>query len=426
MTNQTLPTASIVVVNYNTPGDLPGCIEALRALDYPSVEIIVVENGAGGGPIPAPTVEETTVRYLTPGANLGFAGGANLGWAAARGEIIAVVNPDVRVRAGWLRALAAGLREHKGAGIAGGKLLYPDGRVQHAGGAFAFPQGTTAHIGRGEPDGPAFSSDREAAYVTGGALVVTREAWSALGGFDAGYWPVYFEDLDLCTRAWDAGYSVWYIAEAVATHAESSSLAHGGADYFRYYHRNRLRYLLRHYDRARLLTEFAPAEEARLRADMQAEDRTGSLNLYADPSALAALAVQPAVPPPMPPAAPSPAALRRARLDVAAAEALGGWRVTPQPFRSRVPGLAWLRTRLNNLWTRWYVDPILAQQVEYNAALARAVRELAEQVSGLEAALLVHTGLSSAIAMDPRKDTKGHEKEGGYRHCHSERSEESL
>ena len=74
-----------------------------------------------------------------------------------------------------------------------------------------------------------------------------RAAYRALGGFDAGFWPVYFEDVDLCTRAWDAGYSVWYIPAAVATHAESASLAHGGPAYFRYYHRNRLRYVLRHY-----------------------------------------------------------------------------------------------------------------------------------------------------------------------------------
>jgi hypothetical protein len=77
-------------------------------------------------------------------------------------------------------------------------------------------------------------------------------------------------------------------------------------------------------------------------------------------------------------------------------EALAGWRVAPQPFQSRVPGLAWLRTRLNNLWTRWYIDPIVAQQVTYNAALARTVRELADQLAGLEAALLVRTGLEQA------------------------------
>ena len=88
-----------------------------------------------------------------------------------------------------------------------------------------------------------------------------------------------------------------------------------------------------------------------------------------------------------------------------------------RPFQSRIPGLAWLRTRLNNLWTRWYVDPIVAQQVEYNAALARAVRELAAQVSGLEAALRVHAGLEQALApaaaeaVDPAAGPPGPEGE---------------
>ena len=391
------PAASVVVVNYNTPADVPGCLDALLALDYPQVEILVVDNGTGGGALVALGDRYPQVRVLAPGANLGFGGGANLGWQTATGDILAVVNPDVRVRSDWLRALAAGLHTHADAraAIAGGKLVYPDGRVQHAGGAFHFPAATTEHIGRGATDSPAFAQDREMAYVTGGALAITRAAYAALGGFDAGFWPVYFEDVDLCTRAWDAGYSVWYIAAAVATHAESASLAHGGPDYFRYYHRNRLRYVLRHYARPQVLGAFGPAEEARLRGDLELADRSTSLNLYADPAALSDVAGT-AVPPPLPSAAPGPATARRDRLAGMVGEALEHWRVTPPPFRSRVPGLAWLRTRLNNLWTRWYVDPIVAQQVEYNAALARTVRELADQVAGLEAALLVRTGLEQA------------------------------
>ena len=395
------PAASVAVVNYNTPAQVPGCLDALQALDYPGVEILLVENGVAAASAAPLGNRYPGVRVLRPEANLGFAGGANLAWQAAGGALLAVVNPDVRVAPGWMRALAAGLRDHAAAraAIAGGKLLYPDGRVQHAGGTFRFPAAVTAHIGRGEADSAAFAQDREMAYVAGGALAITRDAYAALGGFDAGYWPVYFEDVDLCTRAWDAGYSVWYIPAAVATHAESASLAHGGADYFRFYQRNRLRYVLGHYDRGRVLAEFAPAEEARLRGDLDPADRASTLNLYADAVSLAAVrAPAGAAPPPIPGADPAPPVVRREQLAVAVAEALAGWRVQPQPFHSRVPGLAWLRTRLNNLWTRPYLDPILAQQVEYNAALTRAVRELADQVAGLEAALLLRTGLEQATA----------------------------
>src|SRR5690349_15835436 len=399
-TAETWPAATIAVVNYNTPADVPACLDALYALDYPDVEIIVVDNAGPEGGRPVDLGDRYPgVRLLCPGTNLGFAGAANLAWGQARGDLLAVVNPDVRVQPGWLRALAQGLRDRddQRAAIVGGKLLYPDGRVQHAGGTFRFPEAAGAHVGRGEADSVAFGHDREMAFVTGAALAITRAAWGALGGFDAGFWPVYFEDVDLCTRAWDAGYAVWYIPAAVATHAESASLAHGGPDYLRYYHRNRLRYVLRHYARPQVLGAFGPAEEARLRGDLAPADRAGSLNLYADPATLGA-ATGPVLPPPLPSAAPGPASARRDRLAGLVGEALDHWRVTPQPFQSRVPGLAWLRTRLNNLWTRWYVDPIVAQQVEYNAALARTVRELADQVAGLEAALLVRTGLEQATA----------------------------
>ncbi|HUS17977.1 MAG TPA: glycosyltransferase family 2 protein [Chloroflexia bacterium] len=407
------PAASVVVVNYNTPEQVPACLDALLALDYPRVEIMVVDNAPDGGRAVTLDARYAAVRVLRPATNLGFGGGANLGWEAAAGTVLAVVNPDVRVRPAWMRALVAGLQSHSGerAGIVGGKLLYPDGRVQHAGGTFRFPEATTSHIGRGEPDGVAFAHDREMAYVTGGALVITRAAYAALGGFDAGFWPVYFEDADLCTRAWDAGYSVWYVPAAVASHAESSSLAHGSADYFRYYQRNRLRYVLRHYPRGRVMAEFAPAEEARLRGDLEPPDRTSSLNLYGDAAALQALGSAP--PAALPAAAPGRAAARRERLDTLVGETLAGWRVMPQPFRSRLPGVAWLRTRLNNLWTRPYLDPILAQQREHNAALTRAVRELSDQVAGLEAALLVRAGLlemTRGAAGMAAEAARGHEE----------------
>ncbi len=395
------PAASVVVVNYNTPHLVPRCLDALLALDYPQVEILVVDNGTlDGEPVRLGDLYPQ-VRVLIPDmhTNLGFGGGANLGWQTATGDILAVVNPDVQVRPDWLRALAQGLRAHADAraAIVGGKLLYPDGRVQHAGGIFRFPEVSTAHIGRGELDSPSYNHPHEVAYVTGAALAITRAAYTELGGFDARFWPVYFEDLDLCTRAWDAGYSVWYIPLAVATHMESASLTYSSPGYFRYYHMNRLRYVLRHYARPQVLGAFSQAEEARLRGDLDPLDRITSLSLYTNPLALAAL-TDPSGRLELSGFKPGPATARRDRLAGMVGEVLGGWQVTPQPFRSRVPGLAWLRTRLNNLWTRWYVDPIVAQQVAYNAALARAVRELADQVSGLEAALLVRTALEQATA----------------------------
>ena len=94
------PAASVVVVNYNTPAEVPGCLDALLALDYPQVEILVVDNGTGGGQPVALGDRYPGVRVLAPGANLGFGGGANLGWQTASSDILAVINPDVRIAGG--------------------------------------------------------------------------------------------------------------------------------------------------------------------------------------------------------------------------------------------------------------------------------------------------------------------------------------
>src|SRR4051812_20573839 len=100
MTPDQLPTATVVIVNYNTPNEVPACLDALAALDYPRVEILVVDNGGDGGQVVALGDRYPAVRVLCPPRNLGFAGGANFGWAAAEAEVLAVLNPDVRVTPG--------------------------------------------------------------------------------------------------------------------------------------------------------------------------------------------------------------------------------------------------------------------------------------------------------------------------------------
>src|SRR5215204_4296052 len=130
-----LPAATVVVVNYNTAEEVPGCLAALRALDYPgAVQIVVVDNASTDGSADLVRAQFPTIELIASKANLGFAGGANRGWAAARGDVLAVINPDVRPRPGWLAALAGALRDHADAraAIAGSKLLYGDGAtLQH-------------------------------------------------------------------------------------------------------------------------------------------------------------------------------------------------------------------------------------------------------------------------------------------------------
>jgi GT2 family glycosyltransferase len=397
-----LPPATVVVVNYNTADQLPGCLDALRALEYPGeVEIIVVDNASTDGSADVVRAQFPRVRLIAGAANRGFGGGANLGWQAGQGDLLAVLNPDVRPRPAWLAALARGLADHaaeRGA-IAGGKLLYADGTVQHAGGTFGFPFATTDHRGRGTPDSGTLDGDAPVPFVTGGALVITRDAAESLGYFDPGFF-MYFEDVDLCWRARAAGYTVWYIPAAVATHQESASLERGGALYYEYFQRSRLRFVLKHYGLADLLWGFAPAEAARLRGTLPPLDRAASTTLYADPAALAGVlhslggpdgAAPADLTPDAGPPDPGPLA-RRETLERAVAEVLALWRLNePADAAARASRPAWGRVR-----DEWYVPAVRGHQIAFNAAVARAVRDLAAQLSGLDAATLAQSAVDTA------------------------------
>ena len=400
--SETLPPATIVVVNYNTAGQLPGCLAALAALDYPgAIEIVVVDNASTDDSVALLRAQFPQVRLIASPTNLGFGGGANLGWAEARGDLLAVLNPDVWPRPDWLAALARGLADHAGAraAIAGGKLLYADGTVQHAGGLFGFPFATTDHRGRGMPDSAAFDQAAAVPFVTGGALAITRQAAAELGYFDPGFF-MYYEDVDLCWRARAAGYSVWYVPAAVATHQESASLERGGALYYEYFQRSRLRFVLKHYGLADLLGGFAPAEAARLRGTLPPLDRAASTALYADPAALLGLLPMPdsqatptpdSLTPDAGPPDPGPAA-RRETLERGVAEVLALWRLNePADAAARAGRPTWGRVR-----DEWYVPAVRGHQIQFNAAVARAVRDLAAQLSGLEAATLAQAAVDTA------------------------------
>ncbi len=116
------------------------------------------------------------------------------------------------------------------------------------------------------------TADVEVPFLTGAALALRREVWDRLGGLDAGFYPAYFEDLDLCLRAQALGLTCRYAPRSVIRHAESASTGKYSGTFYYYYHRNRLRCACKHLSWARLWGEFCPAEAARM-ADTGPLDR---------------------------------------------------------------------------------------------------------------------------------------------------------
>jgi O-antigen biosynthesis protein len=151
----------------------------------------------------------------------------NLAAGPAAEELLFFLNDDVELLTpGWDLALAEAFADPR-VGAAGLRLLYPDGRVQHAGVVLGM-NGRTEHEGRGaERDAPGplrrWVSRRRAAAVTGAALACRARAFRDCGGFDAGL-PVWFNDIDLCLKLRAAGHEILFLGDVEAVHQESRSL----------------------------------------------------------------------------------------------------------------------------------------------------------------------------------------------------------
>ncbi len=378
-----LPSAQIIIVAYGHADRLGATLAAVSHLDYPreSLAVVVVENGDGSSAAVARSY--AGVRVLEPGRNLGFAGGCNLAAAACDSRIIVLLNPDLEPEPGFLRALVAPLRESS-VGVVGAKLLYPDRRaIQHAGGWLKGPLLLAQHTGYGEAADDRHESSRDVEFVTGAALALRRDTWQRLSGLDERFWPAYYEDVDLCLRARDLGFVVRYEPRAVAIHHESTGVGKGSVTYHALYHRNRLRLLWKRHDDAWLAQTWLPAELDHLRAVADDRELDGLFAAYHCWQQTFLLGAEPPNP-----QLPTPSSRPESELAWTLSQVGRKREVAPQPFRSRWPLVARIRSWINRLVTEDYIRPLIQQQNDFNASVAELAAALARQRRAADAAIL--------------------------------------
>jgi GT2 family glycosyltransferase len=196
------------------------------------VEVVVADNGSTDYSLAYVRAQHPHVRVLDFGRNLGFAAGYNRALAQVHRPWLALLNNDAAPAPNWLQCLLDYAARHPQAAILGGKLLFGPAQgatgqdrgqpvVQSAGASFT-DAGTAFEIGWGQPDQGQFQRPGAVGAIPGAAMLVRREVFTQLGGFDAAYF-AYLEDVDLCWRAWLAGHTVHYVPDAVAVHAYGAS-----------------------------------------------------------------------------------------------------------------------------------------------------------------------------------------------------------
>lgn len=219
-----MPRVSVIILNYDGRRWLPPCLDAIAAQrDAPVFETIVVDNGSTDGSIDLVRTGYPSMTLVETGANLGFAAGNNAGARAAAGEWLVFLNNDTIADERWLASLWQAQLDHPECALVTSKLvfLHDPAIVDSAGDGYlraggAFKHGHGAHAS-------SFAQSREVFGACGGAFMIARDLYTALGGFDPRFFMVY-EDVDLSYRARLLGHRVWYAADAIVAHAGSGSL----------------------------------------------------------------------------------------------------------------------------------------------------------------------------------------------------------
>jgi GT2 family glycosyltransferase len=221
------PLVSILIPFRDGAKWLERCLNSLRAKTaYKNYELILIDNGSS---------EKATLKILAqekakPGVQVlrideafNFARLNNLAAAKARGEFLLFLNNDIEVlQPHWLAAMIE-RSQQPGVGAVGAKLLYPDGRIQHAGVAMGVDD-IAGHVYRLlAEDAPEVSVVRECSAVTAACMMTPRKLFGELGGFNEIDLPIAYNDVDYCLRLREKEYRVIYTPHATLLHHESIS-----------------------------------------------------------------------------------------------------------------------------------------------------------------------------------------------------------
>ena len=221
------PDISVAVVSYNTRDLLRVCLRSLlerQAEGEAALEIIVADNGSGDGSPEMVRAEFPGVRVLATGGNIGFGRANNAALAGATGRYYCLLNSDAELLPGALSSAMAYLEDSPDVGLVGGQLLWPDGRLQtswgddpNLSGVLAEQTFWGAFSRKSSAHSPVLGVARDVDQICGAFMLLRREAWLQVGGFDPAYF-MYNEDVDLNVRLRKSGWRVVFLPAARITH----------------------------------------------------------------------------------------------------------------------------------------------------------------------------------------------------------------
>ena len=224
---------SVIIVTRNTRALTCAAVRSVYAAPQPlAKEIIVVDNGSEDDTPQQLPREFPQVKYIRSEKNLGFARANNLGAQQATGEFLVLLNSDARVQPETLGTGIAWMRSHPDCGVAGAQLLNPDGSRQNS--IANFPSLATELINKSllrrlfprrfPGKEHQLNSPLEVESLIGAFLLIRRETWTHLGGFDERFF-FFLEETDFCLQAQRHGWKVMHLPQLQVWHERGRSAA---------------------------------------------------------------------------------------------------------------------------------------------------------------------------------------------------------
>ena len=241
------PLVSIITVNYNQEEVTCELLNSIKELSYPSIEVIVVDNGSGK--LPNELIVDTypTAIIINSKENLGFAGGNNLGIKVSKGEFLFFVNNDTELTTNVIENLIETFEYQENIGVVSPKIYYHENPdiIQYAGYTQINPYtARNSTVGQFEKDEGQHNIAGSTPYAHGAAMMMKREVIEKVGLMPEFFF-LYYEELDWCEQIKKAGYQIYYQPKAVVYHKESISVGKLSALKTYYLTRNRILFMRR-------------------------------------------------------------------------------------------------------------------------------------------------------------------------------------
>jgi GT2 family glycosyltransferase len=246
---------SIVIVSWNTRDLLANCLESLALAMDTQTEVLVVDNASQDGTAQLLRERFPWARLIENRENTGFARANNQAIRESSGRYILLLNPDMTVHSGALETLVKFMDAHSAVGVAGSRLLNPDGSLQTS----CYPAPTVArelwrlfHLDTLRPYGVYRMADwpldipRPVDVLLGACLMLRRELLEQVGLLDESYF-MYTEEVDWCYRIRQKGWTIYWVPQAEMVHYGGQSTRQVAAEMFLHLYQSKLRYFYKHH-----------------------------------------------------------------------------------------------------------------------------------------------------------------------------------